>query len=105
MSTPAEHGTDPWAPRAKTIFGLFAAIGAFFLIVEHGAHVLLYLPWLLLAACPLMHIFMHGGHGGHGDRRHSENAGGDAPADRSTGTHIGAGSDERHAHSHDGGQT
>jgi hypothetical protein len=25
------------------------------------------LPWLILLACPLMHIFMHGGHGGHGD--------------------------------------
>jgi hypothetical protein len=24
------------------------------------------LPWLLLAACPLLHLFMHrGGHGGH----------------------------------------
>ncbi|MDD2920638.1 DUF2933 domain-containing protein, partial [Rhodoferax sp.] len=23
------------------------------------------LPYLLLAACPLMHVFMHHGHGGH----------------------------------------
>lgn len=22
-----------------------------------------YLPWLLVLACPLMHLFMHGGHG------------------------------------------
>jgi hypothetical protein len=25
-------------------------------------------PFLLLLACPVMHIFMHGGHGGHGSR-------------------------------------
>jgi hypothetical protein len=24
------------------------------------------LVWLPVLACPLMHIFMHGGHGGHG---------------------------------------
>jgi hypothetical protein len=24
------------------------------------------LPFLLFALCPLMHVFMHGGHDGHG---------------------------------------
>src|SRR5262249_22837788 len=43
----------------------FLAIGGFFLVIEHGAHVLGALPWLLLLACPLMHLFMHHGHGGH----------------------------------------
>jgi hypothetical protein len=33
------------------------------LIAEHWAHLLPYLPWVFLAACPLMHLFMHGGHG------------------------------------------
>ena len=32
---------------------VFLAIAAFFLWVEHRAHVLGVLPWLLLAACPL----------------------------------------------------
>lgn len=37
-----------------------------FLIYEgHGAHLLGFLPYLLILSCPLMHIFMHGGHGGH----------------------------------------
>ena len=47
----------------------FAVVAAFFLLLEHRAHVLPYVPWLLLAACPLLHAFMHGGgaHGGHGD--------------------------------------
>ncbi|HEX9556750.1 MAG TPA: DUF2933 domain-containing protein [Reyranella sp.] len=39
-----------------------AAIGAY-LLVTHTGHVLMVLPYLLLMACPLMHVFMHGGHG------------------------------------------
>jgi hypothetical protein len=30
------------------------------------------LPWLLLAACPLMHVFMHHGHGGHQHHRSND---------------------------------
>ena len=55
--------------RAKQVFVLFAIVAAFFLLAEHRAHVLPYLPWLLLAACPLMHLFMH--HGKH--REHGRN--------------------------------
>lgn len=43
----------------------FLAIGAFFLVLEHRAHVLGILPFLLILACPLMHLFMHGSHGEH----------------------------------------
>jgi hypothetical protein len=57
--------------RAKWAFIAFAAIGAFFLLSEHRAHVLAYLPWLILLACPLMHVFMHGKHGGHGGHDHA----------------------------------
>jgi hypothetical protein len=49
----------------------FLAIAVYFLIAEHKAHlegVLTYLPYLLLLACPLMHLFMHHDHGGHGER-------------------------------------
>lgn len=47
-------------------------IGAalYFLFVEHGAHLLQYLPFLIILLCPLMHLFMHKGHGGHGDAEH-----------------------------------
>ena len=44
----------------------FLGISGYFLWQEHSAHVIQYLPWILLAACPLMHVFMHHGHGGHG---------------------------------------
>lgn len=37
----------------------------FLIYTGHSAHLLGYLPYLLILACPLMHIFMHGGHGGH----------------------------------------
>ena len=44
----------------------FLAIAGFFLISEHRAHALGVLPYLLLLACPLMHLMMHrGSHGGH----------------------------------------
>jgi len=36
------------------------------LIVEHRAHALEWLPYALVLACPLLHLFHgHGGHGGH----------------------------------------
>ena len=45
-------------------YGFLAFIG-FLLFTEHRAHVLGILPYLILLACPLMHMFMHRGHGGH----------------------------------------
>ncbi|MEX1238022.1 MAG: DUF2933 domain-containing protein [Pseudomonadales bacterium] len=45
----------------------FILIGAalYFIFVEHGEHVLPYLPFMIILLCPLMHVFMHKGHGGH----------------------------------------
>jgi len=52
--------------RSGLVFLGFATIAGFFLWEEHKAHLLGALPYVLLLACPLMHLF-HGGHGGHGD--------------------------------------
>ena len=52
--------------RSGLVFFGFAAIAGFFLWEEHKAHLLGALPYVLLLACPLMHL-LHGGHGGHGD--------------------------------------
>jgi hypothetical protein len=41
------------------------AIAAFYLWTEHRAHMLGALPYLLLFACPLMHLLMHRGHHHH----------------------------------------
>jgi hypothetical protein len=46
---------------------LFLAIGAFLLLSEHRAHGFYLLLWLLILACPLLHLWMHGGQG-HGSR-------------------------------------
>ncbi|MBP2561328.1 hypothetical protein J2T08_002244 [Neorhizobium galegae] len=41
-------------------------IVVFFILREHWAHALGLAPYLLLLACPLMHLFHgHGGHEGH----------------------------------------
>lgn len=44
----------------------FALVAVFFLITEHTAHFFGALPYLLLLACPLIHLFGHHGHHGHG---------------------------------------
>lgn len=40
-----------------------AIVVAFFILREHWAHALGLAPYLLLLACPLLHLFH--GHGGH----------------------------------------
>jgi Flp pilus assembly protein TadB len=60
--------------RARWAFIAFIAIAAYFLILEHKAHlsgVLYYWPLLLLLACPLLHVFMHRGHRRHGSPEHN----------------------------------
>jgi hypothetical protein len=43
-----------------------ALVGAFYVLREHWGHVAGSLPYLLLLACPLLHLFHgHGGHRGH----------------------------------------
>lgn len=49
--------------RYNVLLWAFLAILLFFLLSEHRAHLLGALPYLLLAACPLMHLFMHRNHG------------------------------------------
>ncbi len=57
-------------PQATLI--VFLGVAGFFLWTEHKAHLLGALPFLVFLLCPLMHIFMHKGHGGHhGDGNHS----------------------------------
>jgi len=62
------------------LIGFLVVIG-YLLISEHQAHlsgVLNYLPYVLLLLCPLMHFFMHGSHGRHGDLDNAQPRG-DAP--------------------------
>ena len=65
MTTPSEPSAEPF--RIPMWLGLcaFLAIAAFFLWEEHRAHILGALPYLLLLACPIIHLFMHRAHGTH----------------------------------------
>jgi hypothetical protein len=52
-------------PTAVAVL-LLAIIGVFYLLREHWGHALGALPYLLLLACPLLHLFHgHGSHGHH----------------------------------------
>jgi len=53
----------------RLAFAAMVTAGVYFLWTEHQAHLLAALPFLILLLCPLMHIFMHGGHG-HGGHEH-----------------------------------
>ena len=53
-----------WRSRNRLVLIGFLAIAAYFLWTEHRAHVVQFLPYVLLLLCPLLHLF-HGGHGGH----------------------------------------
>lgn len=50
---------------------LLAVVVSLYLYLTHKDHVVAALPFLLLAVCPLMHVFMHRGHGGHSHGRQS----------------------------------
>lgn len=53
--------------RLWLVPGLVGALGLVLLWDQHKEHFLGAIPWLVLLACPLMHVFMHGRHGGHGN--------------------------------------
>ena len=63
----------------KTALLMFAVVGGFYLLREHWDHVAGNWVYLLLLACPLLHLFHgHGGHGGHGPHGSKP----DSPANR-----------------------
>jgi hypothetical protein len=58
--------------RAGLVLIGFLIIAGALLFTEHRAHVLGALVWLPLLACPLMHLFMHGGQGSHAHHQDRE---------------------------------
>lgn len=58
--------------QGKVILGL-VAVAAVYLVVWHSVHLAAVAPFLLLLACPLMHVLMHrSGHGGHHHTAHND---------------------------------
>jgi hypothetical protein len=58
------------ASRAGVVTAAFLAATAFLVASGHGAHLLGALPYALLLACPLLHVFLHRGHGHHAPQGH-----------------------------------
>ncbi len=74
----SQHGTEPkpfWGSRYSMGLLVMGAVALYFLLSEHRAHFFGALPFLLLLACPLMHMFMHHDHGGRADS-HAHHHGG-----------------------------
>lgn len=70
MDDHSYHNEKSGNTVGRWIFIAFALVAGFFLLTEHRAHLFGVLPFLFLAACPLMHLFHH--HGGHSHRSHDE---------------------------------
>lgn len=66
-----DHTNKPagWRQPFPWVLIGFLAAGGSLLFTEHRAHVLGVLPFLLLLLCPVMHLFMHHGHGGQAGQR------------------------------------
>ena len=64
-------------------FCVFLAVALFYLVAEHRAHLLGWLPYGIFLLCPLMHLFMHRSHPHAG----AEIAKRDRSAERATGGH------------------
>lgn len=60
-----------WGSRYSIGFIVIGAVAGYFLLKEHLVHVATALPYLVVLACPVMHLFMHHGHGHHhgGDKQ------------------------------------
>jgi hypothetical protein len=92
---------EPSPNRWKLVLIGFAMIAGFFLIAEHRAHFFQYWPFLLLAACPLLHLFHgHGGHGAHGRSEPPGRSAEEQQAKRASGSALGGKdwSSEQHHH-------
>lgn len=48
--------------KGTVIACVVLAVVGFLILTGHSAHLFGILPYLLILACPLMHIFMHDGH-------------------------------------------
>lgn len=60
------HQPPFWRTRTGMALLVFLGFALALLVAEHWAHMAGALPLLLpLLLCGLMHLFMHGGHGGH----------------------------------------
>ena len=73
-----------WSSTGRYALIGFLLIAGYLLVTEHRAHVVAFLPWLLLLACPLLHLFhRHGGHEGSHGEAGADGKPGTSPSDES----------------------
>lgn len=78
-STDADRKEPDMLDRFVRHWGVTAimiGIVVFYLVTEHRAHFFGALPWLILLACPFLHMFMHGAPGGHDKTKGNDRDGG-----------------------------
>jgi hypothetical protein len=73
-SLPSQTGSRQsyWKSPMGIALLMLGVIAAFYLVREHWGHLAGNWIYLILLLCPLMHLFMHGGHGGHHDGEHGD---------------------------------
>jgi hypothetical protein len=69
---------DGLSRNTRLAIGSAVVIAGFFILREHWSHALGLAPYLLLLACPLMHLFGHGHH--HGGHQHRHESRPDGPS-------------------------
>ena len=71
QETPTDRNGPPGDRHGTRLIGwtlaLLAAVVVFAVLFSERSQATAYLPWLLIAACPLLHLFMHRHHD-HGPR-------------------------------------
>lgn len=83
------HGNpNRYAKISRFVFFGFVAVAAYFLITEHRAHLSGILPFLLIAACPLLHLFHHRGHRHGGDGENDGENKDRSPPDTGSSAHL-----------------
>lgn len=56
--------------KGHVIAAIVLSVVGFLVYTGHGAHLMGFFPYLLILACPLMHVFMHHGHYHEGHAQH-----------------------------------
>lgn len=72
MDHPTQPDPPPMPVRSRALWIaaiMLAVVAAFYLLREHWNHVAGHWIYLLLLACPLLHLFGHRGHSDHRPKR------------------------------------
>ena len=60
---------------ARWVIWTAGAVALAYLMIEHRPHLLGWIPYLIILACPLMHLCMHRRHGAHGGHEEGRDTG------------------------------